>query len=152
VARCWTKDHSEKFKEETMKTSTTILSVLLMLTFATAAFAGETPTRFDRGKASFEAAGFKVEGQRMEKDLAERDALRLETRTGRESIVTRFLQAHKDGELVAGGKVLGLAHVVRGDIWNITVLHGDTVTVLSITKGADGSIVQVRRPLDNKAQ
>jgi len=131
---------------------TMILSALLMLTMTAAAFAGDAPTRFDRGKTSFEAAGFKVEGQRMDKDLAQRDALRLETRAGRESIVTRFLQAHQDGELVAGGKVLGLAHVVKGDIWNITVLHGDTVTVLSVTKDDDGSVVKVRRPLDNKAR
>jgi hypothetical protein len=134
-----------------MKLSTTILSALLMLTFATTAFAGDAPTRFDRGKASFAAAGFKVEGQRIEKDLAKRDAMRVETKTRVEDIVTRFLQAHQTGEVLAGGKILGLSHVVKGDIWNVTVLHGDTVTVLSITKGTDGSVVLVRRPLDNKA-
>ena len=135
-----------------MRLSTTILSAALCLTFATTAFAGDAPTRFDRGKASFEAAGFKVEAHRLDKDLAKRDALRVETKTRVEDIVTRFLQAHQDGELLAGGKVMGLSHVVRGDIWNITVLHGDTVTVLSVTKGEDGSIVKVRRPLDNKPQ
>jgi hypothetical protein len=135
-----------------MKLSTTILSAVLMLTFATTAFAGDAPTRFDRGKASFEAAGFKVEAQRLDKDLAKRDAMRVETKTRVEDIVTRFLQAHQTGEVLAGGKILGLSHVVKGDIWNVTVLHGDTVTVLSLTKGADGSIVTVRRPLDNKAE
>jgi len=134
-----------------MKLSTTILSAVLMLTFAATAFAGDAPTRFDRGKASFEAAGFQVDGHRIDKDLSKRDALRMETKTRVEDIVTRFLQAHEGGDLLAGGKVLGLSHVVKGDIWNITVLHGDTVTVLSVTKGEDGSIVQVRRPLDNKA-
>ncbi|MFH1530746.1 MAG: hypothetical protein ABIK09_08465 [Pseudomonadota bacterium] len=135
-----------------MKLSTTILSAVLMLTFATTAFAGDAPTRFDRGKASFEAAGFTVDSHRMDQDLAKRDALRVETKTRAQDIVTRFLQAHESGEILAGGKILGLSHVVKGDIWNITVLHGDTVTVLSVTKTDDGSVVQVRRPLDNKAE
>jgi len=134
-----------------MKLSTTILSAILTLAFATTAFAGDAPTRFDRGKASFTAAGFKVEGQRIDKDLSKRDAMRVETKTRVEDIVTRFLQAHQTGEVLAGGKILGLSHVVKGDIWNVTGLHGDTVTVLSITKGTDGSVVLVRRPLDNKA-
>lgn len=135
-----------------MKLSTTILSAILMVTFAATAFAGDAPTRFDRGKASFEAAGFKIEGQRLDKDLAKRDAMRVETKTRVQDIVTRFLQAHQTGEILAGGKILGLSHVVKGDIWNVTVLHGDTVTVLSITKGEDGSIVKVRRPMDNKPE
>lgn len=135
-----------------MKISTTILSAFLMLTFATTAFAGDAPTRFDRGKASFEAAGFTIDDNRMDKDLAKRDALRVQTKTPRETIVMRFLQAHEHGEILAGGKILGLSHIVKGDIWNITVLHGDTVTVLSITEGENGSIVKVRRPLDNRAQ
>ncbi len=135
-----------------MKLSTTILSAVLMLAFTATAFAGDAPTRFNKGKASFEAAGFKVEGHRLDKDLAKRDALRLETKTRGQDIVTRFLQAHQTGEVLAGGKILGLSHVVKGDIWNITVLHGDTVSVLSITKGEDGSIVKIRRPLDNKPE
>ena len=135
-----------------MKLSTTILSAVLMLTFAATAFAADAPTRFAPGKTSFEAAGFKVTGERMGKDLSKRDALRMETKARGQDIVTRFLEAHQHGELLAGGKILGLSHVVKGDIWNITVLHGDTVTVLSVTKGADGSIVKVRRPLDNKAK
>ena len=135
-----------------MKISTTILSAFLMLTFATSAFAGDAPTRFDRGKASFEAAGFELESQRMDKDLSQRDALRVVTKTKRDAIVTRFLQAHQDGEILAGGKILGLSHVVKGDSWNVTVLHGDTVTVLSITEEDDETIVKVRRPLDNRTQ
>jgi hypothetical protein len=128
------------------------LTAALLLTLSAAAFAEDSPVRFERGKATFEAAGFTVDAQRMDQDLARRDALRLETPSRVEDMVTRFLQAHQDGEILAGGKILGLAHVVNGDIWNVTVLHDDTVTVLSLTKSTDGATVTVRRPLDNKAE
>ncbi|MBM4370784.1 MAG: hypothetical protein FJ098_03975 [Deltaproteobacteria bacterium] len=128
------------------------VTAALVMTLAAAAFAEDSPVRFEKGRASFEAAGFSVGAQRMDKDLARRDALRLETPARVQDMVTRFLQAHQDGEILAGGKIMGLAHVVNGDIWNVTVLHGDTVTVLSLTQGTDGAVVTVRRPLDNDAK
>ena len=132
-----------------MKLWTTTLVAALILTMAGAAFAADAPVRFQKGRKAFLAAGFQVKAERPAKDLSRRAVLAMESTAKVNDIVARFLQAHSDGEVLDGAKVVGLAHVVKGDIWNITIKNGDKVSVLSVTKDANGTKVLVRRPMDN---
>jgi translation initiation factor IF-1 len=136
-----------------MKTLTTIIFVAIFaFTATTAAMAADItkiPAQFLKAKDSVKVSGITVTDFTPGQDTMGRTALIMNATEKMDTVVTRLLRAHTNGEVLNGATVAGMAHMPKNDQWNITLREGDKVTVLTVTATEKGSKLMLRNPMKN---
>jgi len=112
---------------------------------STLAFAADGK-RFDTSRKAVEAAGIKVLDAAPGKDTRGKEILVLKSTTKASDAVAAFRELYNNEKSVAGLKVVGMAHMVRTDTWNVTLRDGDTVRMVKIAPTKDGSKLLLRQP------
>ena len=121
-----------------------IVAVVMTVGFATLAVAEDRQKRFEPAQRAIEKAGFKIVETREGKDFRGDEARVLKTDAKVDDIVKTLLDIHKRGETLEGMKVVGLAHLVHNDTWNVTFREGEFVTVVKVSAAGEGAEFTVR--------
>jgi len=121
---------------------------VFVLGFASVAFADDT-TRFQPARTAIEATGLKVLKAEPGKDFRGNAALVMQSEAKMKDVVERFKKLYLSGEKIGDKEtvVVGLAHVVHSDTWNITLRQGKDAVTFKVARDGEGSRLTVREPV-----
>jgi len=120
-----------------------ITALTLVVGFVSLAQA-EDDERFAPARKVIEGSGVKVLEVTPGKDFKGREALIVTSDMKMNDVVAHFRGLFKEGKELDGSKVIGLAHIVHNDTWNITLSHGDSTTTFKVSAEAKGSRLTIR--------
>ncbi|MBM4354007.1 MAG: hypothetical protein FJ109_09480 [Deltaproteobacteria bacterium] len=121
---------------------------VLVLGFSFSAMAEDGKrAKFEPARKAIEESGVRILDVSEGKDFRGKNALVLRTDMRSADLVDHFKTLYKSGKKINGARVVGLAHIVRDDSWNVTIRDGDVATTFKISKEKDGSRILVRKPL-----
>lgn len=129
------------------KMASAFVAVVMVLGLGSAAFAQEDQ-RFQPTRIAIEESGVKVARADLGVDFRGKEALVLRTEAKMSKLVEDFRELHRTGKVLNGARVVGLAHIVRTDTWNITLRKGDDVTTFKVAQDKEGSRLTIRQPLN----
>jgi len=121
---------------------------VLVLGFSFSAMAEDGKrAKFEPARKAIEESGVSILDVSDGKDFRGKNALVLRTDMRSAELVDHFKTLYKSGKLINGARVVGLAHIVRDDSWNVTIREGDVATTFKISKEKDGARILLRKPL-----
>lgn len=124
------------------------LVVTTMLVFGLAASAlAEDSQRFQPARDAIEASGLKVLRADAGKDFRGKPALVLKTDKGMEEVVEHFKTIYRKQEKIGTATVVGLAHIVHSDTWNVTLKEGKRSFTFKVAAEEDGARMTIREPM-----
>jgi|SaaInl4_150m_RNA_FD_contig_21_316349_length_461_multi_4_in_0_out_0_1 hypothetical protein len=132
-----------------MRRLTAVLCLsVFVLGFTSVAYADDT-TRFQPARKAIEAAGLKVLKAEPGKDFRGNAALVMQSEEKMKDVVERFKKLYLSGEKFGDTEttVVGLAHVVHSDTWNITLRQNKDAVTFKVATDGEGSRVTVREPI-----
>jgi len=122
------------------------VTAVLAFSMATTALADDTQ-RFQPARDAIEASGLKVLRADPGKDFRGKPALVLKTDKGMEEVVDHFKTLYRKREKIGTSEVVGMAHIVHSDTWNITLKEGKRSFTFKVAKEEDGSRMTIREPM-----
>jgi len=130
------------------ETISIFVAAVFVLGFASLA-AADDDERFKPTRKAIEESGVEITEAVMGKDFRGREALVLRTDDNMDSLVERFKELHRSGKELNGARVVGYAHIIRSDTWNITLRKDDVVSTFKIAKDKKkGCRLTIRNPLN----
>ncbi len=129
-----------------MMAMATLVVAVLGFSFSALAEDGKR-AKFEPARKAIEESGVKILDVSDGKDFRGKSALVLRTDMRSTDLVDHFKTLYKSGKKINGARVVGLAHIVRDDSWNVTIREGDVATTFKITKDNGGSRILLRKPL-----
>lgn len=132
-----------------MRRLTAVLCVsVFVLGFASLASADDT-TRFQPARTAIEATGLKVLKAEPGKDFRGNAAFVMQSDEKMKDVVERFKKLYLSGEKFGDQEtvVVGLAHVVHSDTWNITLRQNKDAVTFKVAVEGVGSRITIREPV-----
>lgn len=130
-----------------MKKLVTAVSMgALVLGVSTLAFA-DHGKKFQPARTFIETSGVQVIDAWLGKDFSGREALVLTSDMNVDEVVRHFKNLFLSGEKINGQRVVGIAHVVTNDTWNISIREGTKLTTFKVAKDKRGSRLTIRRTI-----
>ena len=128
------------------KLMTFAVATILVLGMATAALADDTQ-RFQPARDAIEASGLTVLQADAGKDFRGKPALVLKTDKRMDEVVEHFKTLYRKQEKIGTATVVGLAHIVHSDTWNVTLKEGKRSFTFKVAAEEDGSRLTIREPM-----
>jgi hypothetical protein len=122
------------------------VTAILALGMATAALADDTQ-RFQPARDAIEASGLTVLKADPGKDFRGKPALVLKTDKRMEEVVEHFKTLYRKQEKFGTATVIGLAHIVHSDTWNVTLKEGKRSFTFKVSEEEDGARMTIREPM-----
>ncbi len=125
--------------------SSILMVAVLVLGFSSVAFADDTQ-RFQPARDAIEASGVKVLNAETGKDFRGKPALVLKTDMRMKEVVEHFRTLYRKQEKIGNATVVGMAHIVHSDTWNITLKEGKRSFTFKVADQDDGAKLTIREP------
>jgi len=133
-----------------MRKLVTVVSIAAMVFGMASLAAAEDGNRFERARKIIETSGVRVLDAVPGKDFRGAEALVLSSDMKVDEVVKHFKTLYLSGEKIDDTRVVGIAHVVKGDTWNISLRKGNKLTTFKVAGSGDGSTLTIRKTVSLK--
>ena len=120
-------------------------AVVALVGFSTSVLAEDT-VRFKPARDAIEVSGLKIVKEEAGKDFRGNPALVLKTDKRMKDIVEMYKKLYREQTKIGTATVVGLAHVVHNDSWNITLKEGNSSVTIKVRDEENGANITIREP------
>ncbi len=130
-----------------MKKLTTFSIAVMMMVAMTSTVLADDTQRFQPARDAIEASGLTVLAAEAGKDFRGKPALVLTTDKRMEEVVEHLKTLYRKQEKFGEATVVGLAHIVHSDTWNITLKEGKRAFTFKVAEEKTGARLTIREPM-----
>lgn len=130
-----------------MRKAMTFAFAVMMVVGMTSTALAEDDARFKPARDAIEASGLTVMEAEAGKDFRGKPALVLKTDKRMSDVVEHFRTLYRKQEKIGDATVVGLAHIVHNDTWNITLKEGKRAFTFKVAKEKTGARLTIREPM-----
>jgi hypothetical protein len=121
-------------------------AVVALVGFSASVLAEDT-IRFKPARDAIEVSGLKIVKEETGKDFRGNPALILKTDKRMKDVVEMYKKLYREQTKIGTATVVGLAHVVHSDSWNITLKEGNSSVTFKVREEDNGSNITIREPM-----